>query len=180
MTDVAALLPQGRAHRLDEDFLADLPYDPAVLLIDRDVVLTDDAVHATMRTDVPLPFTVAQRTHPTRHPAHVNGGTLVHLTGMMAFVHAYHLHGMRHREGWIGFGARIERANFQRLVRLGPPLVVSCTSVRARVGSQRAVVRYVFEMRQDGAVAYTSEQTGFYVNVDAGASIEGAAAPLSG
>ena len=173
MTDTASLLPPGRRHRLDAEFLADLPYDPSVLLIDHEIVVTEDAVHATMRTDVPLPFTVAQRTHPTRHPAHVNGGTIIHLTGMLAFVHAYHVHGLRHRDGWIGFGARIERADFQKLVTLGPPMVMSCTATRHRIGTHRGMVRYDYVMRQQGALVYSSHQIGYYQNMDVQGTGEG-------
>src|SRR5512136_2603023 len=110
---------------LDPDFLADSPYGPGGLLLE-EIVEVDRArglVVARMPTSESLPLTREQRTHPVHHPPHLNGGLLVHMTGMLGFAHAWYVLGLRHREGWIGYGARIHSARFHDLARTGPPVL---------------------------------------------------------
>jgi hypothetical protein len=96
----------------DPEFLADLPYDPSVLMFDRilEIDREQSRVVCRMPTDQPIPFTQQQRAHPDRHPRHVAGAALIHATGMLGFVHAYHLLGVRHSGGWIGYGTHIHKA----------------------------------------------------------------------
>ena len=75
-----------------------------------------------MPTHERLPFTALQRAHPERHPRHVSGAVMVHVTAMLGFAHAYFLLGLRHAEGWIGYGTHIESARYGRLATIGPPL----------------------------------------------------------
>src|ERR1700676_277547 len=102
---------------IDPELLADCPYGPGGLLIDE--ILEVDAalnlVRGLMPTFDDLPLTREQRSHPVRHPRHVSGGLMVHMTGMMGFAHAYYLLGLRHADGWIGYGAKINRARFRAL-----------------------------------------------------------------
>jgi len=151
----------------DEAFLADLPYDPSVLLFDQ-IVEIDEAekrVVCRMPTDVPLPFTGAQRAHPVRHPRHVAGGALVHASGMLGFIHSYYLYGMRHSEGWIGYGTHLYKVVFRKLVAPGAPIIATCREVRGRRGSQRQFVRYAFEFRHEGDVCYEGEQSAVWMKV---------------
>lgn len=151
----------------DDAFLADLPYDPSVLFID-ELLEVDPAakrVRCRMRTDKPLPLTDQQRADPLRHPRHVAGGLMVHVTGMLGFVHAYHLLGLRHADGWVGYGTHIHEVVFRKLVSPGAPLDLSCTAVRARLGKTKHFVRYRFEFTQEGEMAYEGEQSAFWVNV---------------
>ena len=63
----------------DEEFLADLPYDPSVLLFDQ-ILSIDPAEHRVrcrMPTDRPIPFTDQQRAHELRHPRHVAGAAMI-------------------------------------------------------------------------------------------------------
>ena len=53
-----------------------------------------------MPTIYAFPLTRAQRAHPVFHPRHVSGGLMVHMTGMVAFVHAYYVLDLRHADGW--------------------------------------------------------------------------------
>lgn len=147
----------------DAAFLADLPYDPSVLFLvaiedlDRD----GSRIVCRMPTDRELPLTAAQRAHDTHHPRHVSGGLLVHVTGMLGFVHAYHLEGLRHADGWIGYGTHIRNAVFRKLVPPGNAISCACTQTAIRRGARRPTYR--FELRHEGVLAYESEQSAMWV-----------------
>jgi hypothetical protein len=148
-----------------DDFLADLPYDPSVLLFDRIESIDIEArtIVCRMPTDRPLPFTSEQRVHPVKHPRHVSGGVIVHATGMLGFVHVYHLHGFRHADGWTGYGTNIHKAVFRKLVPPGLPLICRCQEVRHRRMGDKAYATYRFEFRHDGDLAYESEQSAMWI-----------------
>ncbi|HZU81894.1 MAG TPA: hypothetical protein VE987_03210, partial [Polyangiaceae bacterium] len=97
---------------LDPAFVDDCPYGPDGLLLDEVLRIDRDAglVVARMPTHDDLPLTRTQRAHPVRHPRHVSGGLMVHVTGIMGFLHAYYVLGLRHESGWVGYGARIHSA----------------------------------------------------------------------
>ena len=85
---------------LDPGFVADCPYGLDAIGID-EVVEIDTAagiVRARMSTHPDLPLTRDQRAHPVRHPRHVSGGFMVHLTGMLGFMHTYYVLGLRHAD----------------------------------------------------------------------------------
>jgi len=152
----------------DPAFLADLPYSPEVLFFDRLLELDPEKklVRCRMPTDVPLPLTESQRVHPVRHPKHVAGAVMVHATGMLGFVHAYYLLGLRHHEGWIGYGTHLHRAVFRKLVPPGTPIEGTCRAVRERIGKVRHFVRYAFEFTHEGQLCYESEQSAVWLKVD--------------
>lgn len=150
-------------------FLGSLPYDPRAFLLD-EVTLVDPVarrVEARLDTTKPLPFVDAQRGGPELHPRHVNGGVMVHLTGMLGLVHAFFLDGLRFDVGpgeaaggaWIGFGGRIHRAEFRSLARVGPPLELALVETKRRAGADRRVVRYEFIFTQEGRRCYVGDQT---------------------
>jgi 3-hydroxymyristoyl/3-hydroxydecanoyl-(acyl carrier protein) dehydratase len=160
----AAQLPDTPCE-FDQDFLDDSPYDPSVLLLDRILELDREGnlVRCRMPTEPPDPFTSAQRSDPVRHPAHVAGAALIQATASLGFVHAYYLLGLRHREGgWIGYGTRIQKAVFRKLVTPGTPIEATCIATRVRLGEKQHVVRYRFDFRADGDRCYESEQTAFW------------------
>lgn len=152
----------------DEAFLKDLPYDPEVLLFDQLLELDREKnlVRCRMPTDRPLPFTDHQRAHPTRHPRHVAGAVMVHATGMLGFIHAYYLLGLRHHEGWVGYGTNIHDVAFRKLVPPGAPIEATCVATRQRLGNKRHVLRYSFEFRHDGEVCYEGDQSAFWLKTD--------------
>ena len=154
----------------DEAFLADLPYDPEVLLFDRllEVDREKSLVRCRMPTHDELPFTRSQRAHPVRHPRHVAGALMIHATGMLGFIHAYHILGLRHREGWVGYGTHVHRATFRKLVPPGEPIEAVCEATRSRLGAQRHFVRYRFEMTHQGERCYESEQSAVWLHLEAG------------
>jgi hypothetical protein len=152
----------------DEAFLADLPYSPEVLFFDRVLQLDRDAstVQCRMPTDRPLPLTTSQRAHPVRHPSHVAGAVMVHATGMLGFVHAYYLLGLRHHEGWVGYGTHIHRVVFRKLVSPGEPILATCVATRTRLGKVRHFIRYSFEFTHEGQVCYEGEQSAIWLNTN--------------
>ena len=159
-----------REASFDESFLADLPYDPEVLLFDELLAVDRGAGKVTCRmpTLETLPFTRHQRAHPVRHPRHVAGAVLIHATGMLGFVHAYYVLDLRHREGWVGYGTRIHSAAFRKLVPPGTPIVAECTATNVRSGKSRYVVKYQFHFEHEGETCYEGEQTAMWMNVGTG------------
>jgi hypothetical protein len=145
---------------LDEAFVADCPYAPEAILFDEllEVDREKGRILARMPTHERLPLTELQRAHPVRHPRHVSGALMVHLTGMLGFAHAYYVLGLRHADGWIGYGAQIRSARYGRLAVIGPPLLLDCRALQARRLHGRIYVRYAFRFEQEGRVVYESEQ----------------------
>ena len=161
MTDPALPL----LFRDDHAFLADLPYDPEVLFFDEisEIDREKSLVRCRMPTHEHMPITRSQRVHPVLHPRHVAGGVMVHATGMLGFVHAYHVLGLRHRDGWIGYGTHIHRAVFRKLVAPGASIEATCQATRTRAGKERYLVRYRFEFRDQGALCYEGDQTAVWL-----------------
>lgn len=152
---------------LDPDFVADSPYGPGGLLLD-DVTLVDrehSRVVARMPTHDELPLTREQRAHPLRHPRHVSGGLMVHMTGMVGFVHFYYVVGLRHRDGWIGYGGRIQSARFRALAPPGEPLLIECVGTSERRSEQKVLSSYRFRFTQRDTLVYESEQTALWMKV---------------
>jgi hypothetical protein len=154
----------------EQAFLDDCPYDPEVLFLDRleEIDPVKSVVRCRMPTHDMLPLTRSQRAHPVRHPRHVAGAIMVHATGMLGFVHAYHLLGLRHAEGWVGYGTHLHEAVFRKLVSPGAPIDARCTATRARLGKTRHFVRYAFELRHEGEVCYQSEQSAVWLKTGEG------------
>ena len=93
---------------IDQAFIDDCPYGPGGMLLDAILVVDRDKslVRVRMPTHDDLPLTREQRVHPLKHPRHVSGGLMVHMTGMAGFAHAYYVLDLRHSDGWIGYGGR--------------------------------------------------------------------------
>ncbi len=150
---------------LDPNFIADCPYAPGGMLLD-EIVRVDRAeqlVVARMPTHDELPITREQRAHPVHHPRHVSGGLMVHMTGIVAFAHAYYVLDLRHSDGWIGYGARIRAARFHALAKPGEPLFLECKATETRIGTKSALARYAFRFTQGETVVYTSDQTAMWM-----------------
>ena len=152
---------------LDPDFVRDCPYGPGGQLIDKIVTVDRDAslVRVRLPTDQDLPLTNTQRNHPQRHPAHVAGGLMVHLTGVVGFVHAYYVMDLRHADGWIGYGVRIHGARFSALAALGEPMILEGQAIRIRTIRNQTFVRYRFVFKQGSTTVYEGEQTAAWQRV---------------
>lgn len=155
---------------LDAAFVADCPYAPEALLFDEILEIDTAAgrVVARMPTHDQLPFTALQRAHPERHPRHVSGAVMVHVTAMLGLAHAYFVLGLRHREGWIGYGTHIDEARYGRLARIGPPLELACRATQVRRIRGATYVRYAFRFEQEGEVVYESRQGAVFHRVASG------------
>ena len=129
---------------VEDALLADCPYGPEGFFVDDVIEVDKEASRVQVRVPTPadLPLTRAQRVHPLHHPAHINGGLLVHLCGVVAYVHFYYVFGLRHADGWVGYATRIHNARFLALAPPGPPLLISCTCTQARRGDSRILARY--------------------------------------
>jgi 3-hydroxymyristoyl/3-hydroxydecanoyl-(acyl carrier protein) dehydratase len=149
---------------LDPEFVADCPYAPGGLLIDEILAIDRDngVVRVRMPTHDDLPLTREQRAHEAKHPRHVSGGLMVHMTGMVAFVHSYYVLGLRHADGWIGYGVRIHNARFHALARPGDPLILECKATRVRKTGKNIFAQYEFRFTQGEALVYEGEQSAMW------------------
>jgi hypothetical protein len=117
---------------LDQDFVADCPYQLEAILFDG--ILEID-----------------------RTPRHVSGALMVHVTGMLGFAHACFVLGLRHADGWIGYGMHIHAARYGALAAIGPPIHLECRATQVRRIRGSVYVRYAFRSEQEGALVYESE-----------------------
>jgi hypothetical protein len=153
---------------LEPAFVADCPYGPGGLLLDEIVAVDVEKsyVAARMLTHEDLPLTREQRVDPVFHPRHVSGGLMVHMTGMVGFAHAYYVLGLRHAEGWIGYGGRIHSARFKALAKPGEPLLLECTATQVRRGQKQILGRYDLRFTQNGTLVYEGDQTALWLKID--------------
>ena len=153
---------------LEQAFIDDCPYAPDALLIDEIVEVDREksSVLVRMPAHADLPLTRSQRTHPVRHPQHVAGGLMVHMTGMVGFVHAYYVLDLRHKEGWIGYGVRIHHARFHNLAAMGDPIVLKGWTTQLRKGSKNVLARYAFEFHQSDKLVYEGDQTAMWTKIE--------------
>lgn len=152
---------------LDQAFIDDCPYAPEALFIDRLVELDREhsRVVASMTVHDDLPLTRSQRVHPVKHPRHVSGGLIVHVTGMMGFLHAYYVFDIRHADGWIGYGAKIHEARFLALANTEAPILLKAWTTRTRRGEKNIMARYRFEFTQGDKVVYEGDQTAMWMRL---------------
>lgn len=146
-------------------FAATFLYSREAFLID-EVSRLDAAtgeIEASMDTRRSLPVARFQTGDEIAHPRHVSAPDLVLLTGNLGCLSAYFLHGCRWDEGWVGFGNRIHRADFRRLVLVGPPLRLRSKETRVRVGPRRVVLRYDFHFFQNDTLVYYGDQSAIFV-----------------
>ncbi|MFO0663551.1 MAG: hypothetical protein U0174_06345 [Polyangiaceae bacterium] len=150
---------------LDPDFVADSPYGPGGLLIDEVLEIDKERgfVRARMPTHDDLPITREQRAHPVRHPRHVSGGLMVHMTGVLGLLHAYYVMGLKHANGWVGYGGKINVAKFKALAKPGSPLILEATCLQSRVRKDTAFSRYEFHFFQDGTEVYEGDQSAMWL-----------------
>lgn len=156
---------------IEPDFLSDCPYGPGGFLIDQILLIDREShlVRARMPTHDDLPLTREQKVHPVLHPRHVSGGLMIHMTGMVAFIHTYYVLGLRHRDGWIGYGARIHDARFKALAAPNEPLILECQMTQHRHSGKRVLARYDFRFMQKDTLIYEGDQTAMWLHVGADA-----------
>jgi len=155
---------------LEQAFIDDCPYAPGGQLIDSLLVvdMEKSLIRVRMPTHDQLPITSEQRVHPVRHPRHVSGGLMVHMTGIAGFVHAYYVLGLRHAEGWIGYGGRIHDARYKALAKPGVPIEIECKATKIRKGTKRAFARYDLRFYQGETLVYVGDQTAMWLKIEEG------------
>lgn len=153
---------------LDPAFVEECFYELDGLMID-DVLEVDreaSLIRARMPTHEDLPLTRLQKVHPVRHPRHVSGGLMVHMTGVAGMVHAYYVLDLRHSDGWVGYGGAIHRARFKNLAKPGPPIEIRCQATRLRRREKSVMARYDLLFSQEGKPVYEGDQTAMWVKVE--------------
>ncbi|MBX7193081.1 MAG: hypothetical protein K1X94_13525 [Sandaracinaceae bacterium] len=158
---------------IDQAFIDDCPYGPGGMLLDELLVVDRDKslVRVRMPTHDDLPITREQRVHPLKHPRHVSGGLMVHMTGMAGFVHAYYVFDLRHADGWIGYGGRIHDARYKSLALPGVPIEIECQATKVRKGSKRIVARYDLRFYQGSNLVYVGDQTAMWLKIEEGMTL---------
>ena len=153
---------------LDPEFVKECFYLPEGLLIDEvlEVDLEQSRVVARMPTHAELPLTRSQRVHPVLHPRHVSGGLMIHMTGVAGMVHAYYVLGLRHSDGWVGYGGAIHKGRFKSLAPPGAPILIECTATRVRRREKSVVTRYDLCFTQEGVEVYRGDQTAMWMKVE--------------
>src|SRR5687768_11935984 len=131
---------------LDPDLVRDCLYDESGLFFDEVLAIDRErsAVRLRMPTHADLPLTRSQRIDPERHPRHVSGGLMVHMSAMVGFVHAYYCLDVRRADGWVGYGAIIHKVRYPQLARIGEPLELEGRATQVKRGASRLVIRYAF------------------------------------
>ncbi len=155
---------------LDPAFLADCPYAPEAVLLD-EILEVDPAasrIRVRMPTRADLPLTRDQRAHPERHPRHVSGGLMIHMTGIVGFAHAYYVLGLRHADGWIGYGTHIHGGRFRKMGAIGAPLELEATATSVRRIRGAIVARYQLRFTQDGDAIYEGDHSAIFTQVGPG------------
>jgi len=147
---------------LDPELVRDCLYDESGLLFDE--VLSIDRERSTIRVRMPthadLPLTRSQRADPVRHPRHVSGGLMVHMSAMVGYAHAFYCLDLRHADGWVGYGAIIHKVRYPNLARVGEPLELEARATQVRRGGERRLIaRYSFLFEQAGVAVYEGDQT---------------------
>ena len=158
---------------IEQAFIDDCPYAPGGMLLDEVLVVDREKslVRVRMPTHDDLPITREQRVHPLKHPRHVSGGLMVHMTGMAGFVHAYYVFDLRHADGWIGYGGRIHDARYKSLSLPGVPIEIEGQTTKVRRGSKRIVARYDLRFYQGSSLVYVGDQTAMWLKIEEGMSL---------
>lgn len=90
---------------------------------------------------------------------------MIHATGIMGFAHAYFILGMRHADGWIGYGTHIHNARFRKMGTIGEPIVIRCTQIESRKIRGTILGRYKFRFSQSGETIYDGDQSAVWTRV---------------
>lgn len=164
---------------LDPEFVDDAFYGPGGLLIDEVLEVDEERsfVRVRMPTHADLPLTREQKAHPVRHPRHVSGALMVHMTGVLGMVHSYYVLGIRHQEGWVGYGGAIHKARYKDMAHVEAPMELHATATKIRRGDKRILCRYDFQFFQEGRLIYESDQTAMWIRIqeeEASRAAEGA------
>jgi hypothetical protein len=120
-------------------------------------------IFATCRAHTNWIMSSRQRGRTDWHPRHISGGDLIMVTATLGSLHAYFFHSCKWKDGWIGFGSRIENAEFHKLGRVDLPLELHSKEIKQRCGAKRTLISFEFQFSQEGKLIYSSQQTALLV-----------------
>lgn len=132
------------------EFLEHFFYSPEAFLIS-DVLNADPEakeVTAQVKADSKWLVSPYQRGPESRHPRHVSGPDMVMLTAALGSLHAYFFHSCKWKDGWVGFGSRMEEVEFHNLARIDLPLSLHSKELRGRRGARRTLIEFEFKFTQ--------------------------------
>ena len=154
---------------LEEAFLADCPYGPGGVIFDEILEVDREAgrLVASMPSHADLPIINTQRVHPERHPQHISGGLMVHVTGTLGFAHAYYVLDLRHADGWIGYGGRIYDGWFASMGEMGPRLRLEIQSKKVRRLGDKLFARYDLLFTQEDRIVYKGDHSAMFLRIGA-------------
>jgi hypothetical protein len=98
---------------------------------------------------------------------------MVHMTGMVGFLHAYYVLGLRHADGWVGYGGRIHMAKFLALASMGEPLIWEGRPTQVRKMQKSIFCRYSFVFTQGATRIYEGDQSAMWVRPDEAVALLG-------
>lgn len=149
----------------DEEFFKGFPYTPQAFFVDRAVEIDREGRRIVCEMETAgksFPFVEEQRHHEILFPPHLPGAVIIHLTGVMGMIVAQVFLDLRFDKGWSGYGTRIHKAEFKRLVRLGPPLRLESTLTSDRRRAGMVILGFEFRFFQEGEPFYYGDQTAVY------------------
>ena len=148
----------------DDDFFSGFPYTREGFFLDRliEVDREGNKITCEMETTKRFPLIDEQRHHEVLYPPHLPGGIIIHLTGIVGMAAAQLLLDIRFDRGWSGYGSRIHRAEFKRLVELGPPVLLEGRITSDKRRGTMTILRYEFRFLQEGQLFYFGDQTAVY------------------
>ena len=155
----------GFPRPFDDEFLDRNLYSRPAILIDE--ILSIDAelleIVCRMQTDKPgIPLLKEQRDPFGTHPKHLNGGVLVHLSGVMGIAHSWYVEGLRVADGWVGYGTTIHHLDMRGPIEIGPPLELMVRATRRRIRPKVRIVRYDLVYKQKDRVVYHGDQSAIW------------------
>jgi 3-hydroxymyristoyl/3-hydroxydecanoyl-(acyl carrier protein) dehydratase len=74
--------------------------------------------------------------------------------------------GLRHSEGWVGYGGAVHKARFKALAKPGSPLLLECKATQMRRTPKQVLARYDFRFTQEGVLVYEGDQTALWRKID--------------
>ncbi len=149
----------------DETFFEGFPYKPTGFFVDRLVEVDQEhqRIVCEMGTEgKSFPLINDQRHHDILYPPHLPGGIIIHLTGIIGMIAAQILLDFRFDKGWAGYGSRIHKAEFKKLVRIGPVVLLEGRITSDRRRGTMAILRYEFRFFQEQELFYLGDQTAVY------------------
>jgi hypothetical protein len=80
-------------------------------------------------------------------------------------MHTYYVLGLRHADGWIGYGGRIYSARFAALAKMGAPLDLELRATKVRKRATQVFARYEFRFTQEDTLIYEGDQAAMWMKI---------------